>query len=148
MKYILLDIDGVLSSDAFTRQCILEHRRENLFGVDWFDPACVVALRKIVDETGAQIVVSSSWRELGKEKLQRLWEHNGMPGKLAGATPIWILTKREAIEYWIQQHPDDRHVIIDDADLGLPNQVRTDPKTGLTGEDAEKAINNFLEDNA
>ena len=50
MKYILLDFDGVLTS----------------FGVDWFAPTCIDALKHIVEETAARIVVSSSWRELGE----------------------------------------------------------------------------------
>lgn len=38
MNYVLLDFDGVLTSDSFTRLCVLEHRPKNLFGLDWFDP--------------------------------------------------------------------------------------------------------------
>lgn len=140
MKYILLDFDGVVTSRNHTWKCHHEHVRENIYGMDWFDPACVAALKKIVDETGAEIVVSSSWRDLKMEQLQRIWEFIPMPGKLAGTTPIWILTKKEAIEYWIKQHPDVRYVILDDADLGLENQVRTDPQVGITMEDAVKAI--------
>lgn len=74
MKYILLDFDGVLTSDAFTRQCIFEHRRGNLFGVEWFAPSCIEALRYLVEETGAKIVVSSSWRDLGEYRLRKLLE--------------------------------------------------------------------------
>lgn len=64
-----------------------------------------------------------------------------MPGELVETTPVWILTKKEAIEQWIKQHPDDCYVILDDADLGLENQVRTDPNTGLTDVDSKRAIN-------
>ena len=108
--------------------------------LDWFDPACVDALRMIVERTGAKIVVSSSWRDLQMEQLQKIWAFIPMPGELAGTTPIWILTKKEAIEHWIKQHPDDCYVILDDADLGLDNQIRTNPDTGLVQKDAEKAI--------
>ncbi len=62
------------------------------------------------------------------------------PGQLAGTTPIWILTKKGAIEHWLKHHPNDRYVILDDADLGLENQITTDPNTGLTEKDAEMAI--------
>ncbi len=90
--------------------------------------------------TGAKIVVSSSWRDLRIEQLRKLWEDIPMPGELVGTTPVWILTKKEAIEHWIKQHTDDRYVILDDADLGLDYQIRTDPYIGLVEEDAEKAI--------
>lgn len=139
-KYILLDIDGVVTSKTYTMKCYREHAMENIYGMDWFDPDCIAALKKIVDETGAGIVVSSSWRDLRIEQLQRIWEYIPMPGELVETTPVWILTKKEAIEQWIRQHPDDRYVILDDVDLGLENQVRTDPNTGLTEEDGKWAI--------
>jgi len=140
MKYILLDFDGVLTSESWTRQCIFECRRENMFGLDWFDPVCLQALQTIVDATGAGIVVSSSWRELGDDNLQMLWAFTPMPGRFLGTTPIWILTKREAIEKWIQKHQEDKYVILDDDSLGFANQVKTDIRIGLTNEKALKAI--------
>lgn len=143
MKYILLDFDGVLTSDAFTRQCVLEHRRENLFGVDWFAPSCVEALRHIVDNTGAKIVVSSSWRDLGEYRLYKLWEHNQMPGvldELSPTTPEYILMKEEAMKHWISTHEKDSFIVLDDDNLDIPNLVKTNPQVGLSREDAEKAI--------
>jgi len=142
-KYILLDFDGVLTSDAFTRQCIFEHRQENLFGVDWFAPTCIDALKRIVEETTARIVVSSSWRDLGEYRLRKLWEHNRMPGCLDETTPTtpeYILTKRDAIKQWILEHEGDRFVVLDDDNLNVPNQILTNPQTGLVMSDAEKAI--------
>ena len=139
-KYILLDFDGVVTSKQFTWKCYMDQSRPNIFGLDWFDPSCVSALRRIVEKTKAKIVVSSSWRDLREEQLRKLWEYIPMPGELAGTTLVWILTKKGAIEHWIKQHPDDRYVILDDVDLELPNQIRIDPYTGLADEDAEKAI--------
>lgn len=137
-KFILVDFDGVLTSVRYTLQCRQEHRQPNTYGLDWFDPACLQALKTIVDQTGAGIVISSSWRELGDEVLRRVWEP--MPGQFVETTPIWILTKREAVEAWISAHPDDRFVILDDTDLQLPRQVRTDPEVGLTMADARWAV--------
>lgn len=143
MKYVLLDFDGVLTSDAFTRQCVFEHRQENLFGVDWFAPTCVDALRQIVEETAAGIVISSSWRELGDNRLRKLWEHNRMPGSLDDTTPTtpeYILMKEEAIKHWISAHEGDRFVVLDDDNLDVPNLIKTKPQEGLTREDARMAI--------
>lgn len=139
-KYILLDFDGVVTSKSYTWKCYQDGTRANIYGLDWFDPDCIEALRYIVEKTGAKIVVSSSWRDLRMEQLRKLWDFIPMPGELAGTTPIWILTKKGAIEHWIKQHPDDRYVILDDADLGLDNQVRIDPYTGLTTDDVKMAI--------
>lgn len=141
MKYILLDIDGVLTSVAHTWRCRMAHRQPNIYGLDWFDPACLEALKNIVDETGAGIVVSSSWRDLGDEVLEKVWKQTPMPGMFMGTTPVWILTKKAAIEAWVRSHPDDRYVILDDADLRLPNQVKTNPDMGLTMKKALEAIN-------
>lgn len=139
-KVIFLDIDGVLTSDAFTQRCVKEKRARPQYDMDWLDPKCLVALKAITDTTGAVIVVSSSWRELGRETLFRLWELLGIPGELYGTTPDWILTKREAIEQWLADNHCDKYLIIDDTDLGLPNSYRTSPATGLTAEDAMQVI--------
>ena len=140
-KYILLDIDGVLTSELFTKRCKSEKCGKNQYGLDWFDPFCREDLRSIVDATGVKIVISSSWRDLGIEKLRRAWEENEMPGELVGTTPVWVLPKKDAIESWIKEHPGDAYVILDDTDLGFDYQVKTDPHLGLTDEDAERAIN-------
>ena len=140
MKYILLDFDGVLTSAAHSRQCLDEHRQENLFGLDWFDPKCLQALKTVVDATDAGIVVSSSWRELGKDNLALVWEEENLPGRLVGTTPEWVLMKRDAILEWISHHTKDKYVIIDDQDLHLSCQIQTNLEVGLTSEDALKAI--------
>ena len=143
MKYVLLDFDGVLTSDAFSRQCIFEHRRENLFGVDWFDPSCIDALRYMVMKTGAKIVISSSWRDLGEYRLRKLWEYNQMPGALdekTPTTPEYILMKEDALKHWIVSHEKERFVVLDDDNLDVPNLVKTNPQVGLTRENSEKAI--------
>ncbi len=139
-KVVFLDFDGVLTSEPFTRQCIFEYRRESRFGLDWFDPDCIEHLRTIVDATGAKIVVSSSWRDLGIDKLRIVWSENDMPGELIGTTPIWVLTKVSAIKEFLKQYPCDSYVVLDDSDLHLPNQVKTDPHTGLVDKNVIEAI--------
>lgn len=139
-KVIFLDIDGVLTSDDFTQRCLQEKRARPPYDMDWLDPRCLVALKTITDRTGAVIVLSSSWRELGRETLFKLWELLGIPGELYGTTPDWVLTKKEAIEQWLTDNHCDKYVIVDDTDLGLTNSYRTNPSTGLTAEDAEQII--------
>lgn len=134
---VLLDFDGVLTSEPFTRQCIFEHRRENWYGLDWFDPKCVEHLRKIVDATGTKIVVSSSWRDLGMDKLRKVWAENNMPGELIDTTPIWVLTKAEAIKQWLKDHPCRRFAVLDDSPLDIPDLIKTDPRSGLSKKDAD-----------
>ena len=145
MFHLLLDIDGVLTSENHTQQCVLEKRSENLYWMDWFDPACTEALRILLDKTKADIIVSSSWREIGIERLRTVWEHNRMPGHLKETTPEWIPDKMEALRQWINNnmtlHPFDKYIILDDDPTGLNQwQVKTNPRTGLTKKDAEKAL--------
>ncbi len=139
-KYILLGIDGVLTSQRNRIMAMILEPKSNLYGLVFFDMFCIVNLESIPVETGADIIVSSSWRRLGKETLIRVWEHNGRCSRrLVGTTPVEI-AKRDAIVAWIAAHPDDRYVILDAEDLRLQNQVRTDPEVGLTLKDAREAI--------
>lgn len=139
-KIIFLDFDGVITSEPFTRKCIFEYRRENLYGLDWFDPDCIDALKTIIDATGAKIVVSSSWRDLGMTKLQKVWVENEMPGELIGTTPIWVLTKVDAIKQWLKDHPCERFIVLDDSLLDIPNLIKSNPRSGLSKKDADNGI--------
>ena len=63
MKYLFLDIDGVLNHEEWYRN------RVNIYKIfhkywweDCFDPECVKRINIILQETGARLVVSSSWR--------------------------------------------------------------------------------------
>ena len=57
-KYIFLDIDGVLNCITWFEQ------NKNKPGYTEIDPNKVRLLKEIVDRTGADIILSSSWREL------------------------------------------------------------------------------------
>lgn len=137
---IFLDFDGVLTSDDYTRLCVFECNPENLYGIEWFDPRCIDALRAIVEETGAGIVVSSSWRELGIDKLKEVWARNEMPGELLGTTDPDTVSTREAVLQWLEDNPCDRYVVLDDSAVAIKYLVKTNPRTGLVASDALKAI--------
>ncbi len=74
------------------------------------------------------------------EKLRKVWVENNMPGELIGTTPIWVLTKVDAIRQWLEDHPCWLFAVLDDSELDVPNLVKTNPYTGLTEEEAEKII--------
>ena len=57
-KIIFLDIDGVLCTDEYIQALPIGLPWRDAYG-DIFDPKCVAALKRIIDETGADIVVSS-----------------------------------------------------------------------------------------
>lgn len=64
MKIIFLDFDGVMDTAYYDH--ILS--KEGLPSCDEygavFDPSCVMNLKHIIDQTGADIVVSSSWKHM------------------------------------------------------------------------------------
>lgn len=59
LKVIFLDVDGVLNSRAFTMWQIENNGHAD---VDQIDPKEVMLLGQLVKETGAEIVVTSTWR--------------------------------------------------------------------------------------
>lgn len=139
MKVIFLDIDGVLNNEA------------TKFGRK-FDPACVAALNKITDKTGARIVVSSTWRHAGLTETRATLSENGVTGKVNGLTPdlskrglIHVAVPRgREIQAWLECHPAvNGFVILDDADDMehlSGSLIQTVSRVGLTELDAARAI--------
>lgn len=73
MKAIFLDIDGVLNTE---RRALQAHEGKCDSHDEYgrlFDENALYWLNKIIDETGAEIVISSSWRNDGLDKLRKMW---------------------------------------------------------------------------
>lgn len=107
----------------------------------------------IIEKTGADIVISSSWKCMGLTELQKMWKDRNLPSKVIDITPDCLsddvllnadLTHMDdlynrgcKIKAWLAQHGKDvcRYVIIDDMDDILPEQqshfVWTDPEREL-----------------
>ena len=154
-KVLFLDIDGVLNPKWWIRKPVVD-----IYGYD-FDAEPVANLEKIIAETGADIVISSSWKCMGLSKLQRMWKDRGLPGKVVDVTPDFmsdeLLMNEELgnmdhlcnrgceIKGWLMQHKDEevQYVIIDDMDDILPEQqayfIQTDPGIGISDIDVMKA---------
>lgn len=161
MKVIFLDIDGVLNTGWWYTQ-MDRNTPKDKYGYA-FDPNAVANLKKIIDETGADIVISSSWKSFGLSELEEMWMDRGLPGKLIGITPNSVsdemllnadldhmeLFSIRGIEIneWLIKHEKrvSQYVIIDDMDNMLPEQqshfVQTNSEVGITNENAERAIN-------
>ena len=155
-KVIFLDIDGVLSPRWWD-----SNKQSDNYGC-LFDAKAVANLAKIVEETDAEIVISSSWKDMGLVELLNMWRDRNLPGKIVDITPDYmsdeLLLKEDSsnmdylyergseIQGWLLLHGDDvsRYVIIDDMDDILPEQkshfVQTDPEVGITEEDAYNAV--------
>jgi len=91
MKIIFLDIDGVLNSEMWYRSRFEQLDREEETGnypYYEFDPILIDRLNRIIEETDAKVVVSSTWR-IGRsvEDLQNLLNKVGFKGEIIDTTP-------------------------------------------------------------
>ena len=116
MKVIFLDIDGVLNSENWYRRRSKEVEMDAVqaqYPFYEFDPLAIKVLNRIVKETGAKVVVSSTWR-LGKtvEELQVLLKNVGFEGEVIDKTASfrrgfegirYTLPRGCEIEYWLDQ---------------------------------------------
>ena len=156
MKIVFLDIDGVLNNET----CDYVDLAVGRFGrkQEYIDFDCIARLNKITDETGAVIVVSSTWRfGLSVDELITLFHALGITGKVIGKTDQkennytfrgneifkWINDNISATGHKYRWEFTDYVIIDDDSDMLLwqfNNFVHTDGRIGLTDVDAEKAI--------
>jgi hypothetical protein len=110
-----------------------------------FNPKSCQLLNEIIKETGAQIVVSSSWRLDGENRLNSLFKHFGLP-RIYSTTPCLNTARGIEIDAWLAAHPEvDKYVILDDdEDMNkhqLPYFIKTNPyEDGLNEEVKNNAI--------
>lgn len=157
-KVIFLDIDGVLSPRWWD-----SNKQSDNYGC-LFDAKAVANFAKIIEKTGAQIVVSSSWKLMGLQALQDMWKDRKLPGEIIDITPNYmsdelllnadmndtdiesLYIRGMEIKGWLVLYGDDvsNYVIIDDMDDILSEQqthfVQTDPEVGITNDDVKKVI--------
>jgi len=145
-KVIFLDFDGVLNTEYC--QNLLYHEGKALqdeYG-SYFDPETVEQPKRIIDATQADIVVESSWKYIGIEAMQEMWEDREMPGRVIDITPTVGYNKGMEIESWLSDHAAvvTKYVIIDDEyvilESQLPYFILTNPYDGITEEMADRAI--------
>lgn len=138
MNILFLDIDGVLNS---TRSCVafkgypLNFSAEHLGRFDW---VAIGLVRKLCEETGAQIVLSSAWRQNFRAEV--VGRELNLP--IIDVTP-WSsepeTVRGHEIKAWLDQHPEvNQYAIVDDNSDMLPEQiagghfVQTNFEDGLT----------------
>ena len=150
MKIIFLDFDGVMDTAYYDH--VLSKLRlsgNDTFGTV-FDPNCVQNLKEIIDKTGADIVVSSSWKYFMTYKdFLDMWEFRGLPGFVTDVTPTPDIRRNrgDEIDAWLDEcNVECQYVIIDDLDATnfndhqLPRLLVVNPFNGLDESTAERAI--------
>jgi hypothetical protein len=130
MKVIFLDIDGVLNCDSTENPRHFPYRT---------DPALLARLKRLLELTGAQVVLSSTWRYDPAGLFSA--RNQGVP--FIDCIPdLQGEPRRKEILAWLQQRPEvDRFVVLDDEDDGLDNLPLFQPSrgAGLTDEIVEAA---------
>jgi hypothetical protein len=150
MKIIFLDFDGVMDTAYYDHML----SKQGLPGNDpygtVFDPNCVHNLRRIIDNTGADIVVSSSWKHfMTYKEFLEMWDARGLPGFVTDVTPIPNMRRNrgDEIDSWLNEcNVECQYVIIDDLDGSnfnehqIPRLLVVNPFFGLDEDTAERAI--------
>lgn len=151
---IFLDFDGVMDT-AYYDLYLTKHgmAEKDKFGVV-FDPDCVSNLAKIIEKTGADIVVNSTWKYyMSLADFHEMWKYRKLPGKVIGITPNVAGKRGAQIDAWLKEHPVDNYVIIDDLDANnftssqIPHLFVANPYTGLDEDTADRIIGFFGSEN-
>ena len=156
---IFLDVDRVLTSEQSLRDYHARSLKDRI-GDDgvitknqvFWDEACMAALRRILDGTGARVVMSSSWRNIHPlSDFSVMLALYGCPADVLGATPNdYSAPRGKEIQCWLDAHPAvERYAVLDDfrpelmalpTPQGRARHVQTDERIGLTAADADQAI--------
>lgn len=127
MKVIFLDIDGVLN--------VIPSGFDIYGGI--FHTHFVNNLKRLIEQTNAKIVITSSWRWSGLEFMQNMWIARGYPGEVIDITPYDFILVRlglfknengikrgHEIKHWLDTHTDvENYVILDDDRDMLKSQL-------------------------
>lgn len=143
---MLIATDGVLNSDEFAKHC-LETEGYDPFDCDDLDPRALRNLKYIIEETGAKIVLSSSWRwdEKALNAVKKQLKSYNL--ELFDTTIMDIMStmsRTEEIQLYLKEHSSiTNYVILDDDEIKGPlktHWVHCLFKNGLTKKLAEQAI--------
>lgn len=140
MKIVFLDIDGVLNGSAWLGE-----------GLPKIATPCVTNLNRLLKETGAKVVVSSTWRDKVLNGLMSmagfafLLRSHGIECDLEGITcsDMTVPGRNNQIRAWLSQNPKTtNYVVLDDVDAGFPGNrfIKTSAKSGLSSSDVDLAI--------
>lgn len=142
-KVIFLDVDGVLNADDWAWDLYGKYKVQVYRNNILYEPA-LLQLKRIVNETDASIVVSSTWRKIKPafEDLTRWLKMYDM--EIEDVTPYVGKSRGHDISAYLEQHTDiDRYAILDDdSDMGdhMDHLVQTNYFEGLTADDADRCI--------
>jgi hypothetical protein len=115
-RIVFLDFDGVLNSHEYLLSMSgrsMQSEAEDL------DPVNVARLNRIVAASGAEVVISSSWR-YGRsvEALAAMLAERGFEGKVIDKTPDWS-SMTDGNVYVAEQRGDEIKAWLDERGAGV-----------------------------
>ena len=153
MKILFLDMDGVMNNYRYNSYwCKMFGRGVS----DCIDPLCMLQLNRIIDVTGCDVVISSSWRRWLRDgfdlaAFEMLLSTHGFCGKVVGATstrrvaaPGETERSKEIRQYLLDNPSITAYAVLDDDTEPIENFVHVNNDVGLSFQDAEKAIRLLL----
>lgn len=160
MKIIFLDIDGVLNSSDYGESEFYLISTAGLsdaeimltFHHHHLDPLAIKILNDLVKRSGAEVVLSSTWRgRYTPEEMTKMLKDRGAEFEIKSATPKLFgkisqrIPRGKEIAHYLKtlEKQPEYFVILDDHDDMLhlkPFLVQTDMQHGLTQNDVEKAL--------
>lgn len=149
---IFLDVDGVLVTNAtFAARWPLATTRPptidevEAHGATWLDAACVARLNALCADTGAELVVVSSWRRMGLDALRRVLAAGGVTATVRDVveTKFSADWRAPGTRAWLDERDCARWVVIDDEPARHWSQWDAGrivaPRDGLTDDDVAAA---------
>ena len=153
MKVVFVDIDEVLNSDQHpgTETPLLTEYGDPAYYACGLDPFHIEVLNNIVDQTGALVVLSTSWRNAHTlNMLRAIFKVAGFNGFIVGDTPRLHRTpdgvpkyRYDEIQLWLDHAKPDAFVILDDIDDMGPlshHHIHTTDEAGLQPEHVAQAV--------
>lgn len=144
-RTLALDLDGVVNSAVWFEKmaCDALSRRPISHMID---PECVARLNTILELSGADVVISSSWRIVHPlVAIDAALKEKGFTGNIIGATPKYLGNRGKEIQEWMTDNDRDVEQLVildDDRDMAhlTPRLVRTSWGVGLTDADVVRAL--------
>lgn len=161
MKYIFLDIDGVLNSKKYGDSDAYKQATAGMSDAHvmliahhlHIDPDAVKLVNDLVDRSGAKVILSSTWRgKYSCAEMTEMLKGRGATFEISDATPALFgkvhssrIPRGKEIGHFLRllEEWPEAYVILDDHDdmlTHLPFTVKTDGKFGLTQADVDKAL--------
>ena len=142
MKVLFLDIDGVCNNRK-TRE---RQGNTKFIGIK---PELAERVRRIVKETGCDVVLSSSWRlfpDSAKWAEDHVCKFIDKTIDLQGGAVFGVTDRGYEIKEWLDRHPKvTQYAILDDDSHFLPHQwlFQTTFAEGITDDIADAVINHL-----